>query len=141
MIYVTHPLEDESKTLTHQRELQGRFFTAQIIRYLPEYPIFNFPLNWVVMRKEMGLATTEPETLNKAVQFLAKADAAIFIMLPGRELCNRSQVEKLAARRLDIPCIEFPFLRQRYDQQYKQNSLSADQKRALNILQATLQNP
>lgn len=139
MIYITHPLEGESDVITEDRIRWGTFLTNKIITLFPDRPVINFPLNFILSRRELDLPLTYKEMQRSALQFLAKADAAILIRFPGVELCPRSELEMKTIHRLNIPVAELPFNRIRFDQQYKQNALLGDQKRVLNILRASLE--
>lgn len=139
MIYVSHPYEGETKELLSEREVFGKFITAHIINFFPEEVVMNFPLNYILIRQELGMRSTDEETLKTSLEWLGRADAAIFLDFPGRELCRRSMAEMKAAKRLDIPMAIFPFYRHRFDQQMKQNALLSEQKRVLNLIRANLQ--
>lgn len=138
MIYITHPLEGEDDRTFNLRKQYGEFLTAKIQYYLPEWPIFNFPLNYLLFYQEMGESKSKQETLSKAFEFIAKSDAGIVINFPGQELCERTQCERRVFLRLDIPMIELPFAQHRAEQLIKQDALSADQKRCLNLLRSNL---
>src|SRR6056297_1857245 len=117
MIYITHPFEDQSEQLEHEREKWGKFLSNRIMQIMPEQPLINFPLNWILTRKELNLTTTPEETLHQALTWIGKADGAIMFDFPGRELCERCKAERAAILRLDIPFALFPFVRTRFDQQ------------------------
>jgi len=138
MIYLTHPFEGETEQLLNMREHYGAFMTKKIQAYLPDWPVYNFPLTWRLFNQEMGLAYTDRQTIEKAMEFIAKADAAIIINFPGQDLCERTNMERKTMRRLDIPMVELPFAQHRADQLIKQDALSSDQKRALNLLRVNL---
>lgn len=140
MLFITHPFEGEPPALVQERERFAKFLTAHIQAYFPDEIVFNFPLNWILIRQELGLKTTQEETVRKSIELMAKSDAIIILNFLGRELCHRSQMELQAAHRLDVPTVIFPFYRHRFEQQLKQNALLADQKRVLNLLRANLQN-
>lgn len=141
MIFLSHPYESETKELLEERQRFASFLTRHIIRYMDGLPVLNFPLTYYGIQEELGMRRTDAEACRSSLSFLGKADAAIFIRFPGIEVCPRLDMERKAAKRLDIPTAELPFYRHRFDQQVKQDTLLADQKRVLNLLRSNLQNP
>lgn len=139
MIIISHPFEDDQPQICAQRREWAQFLTTHIAHYMMPDPVVNFPLTWFGIYAELGIRGREG--IEAFLQFAGRADAAIFIGFPGRELCERTKKEKEAIHRLEIPVVEFPFYRHRFEQQCKQNALLADQKRVLNLLRANLKNP
>lgn len=136
MILISHPYEDDVPAIISARAEAGAFLTKKIQQYLPEFPVLNFPLNWFPMQ---GTEVSAEKTAESFLLFAGRADAAIFIDFPGRELCERTRKEKEAIRRLEIPVVLFPYYRHRFAQQCKQDCLLADQRRVLNLLLANLE--
>ncbi|WP_417436436.1 hypothetical protein [Idiomarina abyssalis] len=139
MIYISQPLEVGNPQEAAAWAEQGQFITNLIMSYLPNRPLYNFPLQWIKARADLNLAASASQTSKMALQFLGRAEGVIFTDLPGAELCPRTTIEKTAARRLEIPTAVLPFYRQRFEQQKKQSALLGDQKRVLNLFSSLLE--